>query len=371
MTRAYSRLLALALAAAAALVPGRAPATLMADPATLYAQMKNAYDKGAQGGWNFRNQEIYLSTIFNAGRAYSLQHADDPNYGELATLSVQIGSGLHYNPLTNHDAATWYVREAADWVAKHSSDMALISQANAILQRVNAEDDPQRLARLADQDAAANLQAFPRDLDAQLEVVEANWRAWLLTHDPSWRSLAFQHAAQADFPLAHLPTTYGGEFITAAKSAAAGVEGYTPGDQHNGKTIVDRLKNIDPMRVIASVTSVPHDVYLSTLAPADEYFGRMGMSVLGIKNELKRINVLLDYKYGNRESNQTALVAEAIDSMHKVYPRDRDLPALLLECYTTAQRMDDATAKTTAARVKSILTVEYQDSPQARKLLTL
>ena len=37
-----------------------------------------------------------------------------PRYGELATLTVQIGSGLHYNPLTNHDAAVWWVREAAD-----------------------------------------------------------------------------------------------------------------------------------------------------------------------------------------------------------------------------------------------------------------
>ena len=370
MTRACCRLLALALALGAAMIPGRAPATLTADPAALYAQMKGAYDKGAASGWNFRNQEIYLSTIFNAGRAYSLQHPDDPNYGELATLSVQIGSGLHYNPLINHDAATWYVREAADWVSKHSTDRGLVTQANAILDRVNAEDDPQRLARLADQDASANLQTFPRDVDAQLEQVEANWRAWLLTHDSSWRSLAFQHAAQADFPLAHLPTTYGNEFITAAKSAAAGVDGYTEGDRHNGTTIVDRLKNIDPMRVIASVRAVPHDVYLSTLAPADEYFGRLGMSVLGIKNELKRINVMLDYKYGNRESGQTAYVAEAVDAMHKVYPRDRDLPELLLECYTTAQRMDDTTAKATAAHVKSILTVEYQDSPQARKVLS-
>lgn len=373
MIRAYYRLkrtFAILAIAAVTFVPYRANATMVADPATLYAQMKSAYDKGAANGWNFQNQEIYLSTIFNAGRAYSLQHPDDPNYGELATLSVQIGAGLHYNPLTNHEAAGWYVREAAEWVTKHASDPALVAKADAILQRVNAEEDPARLARLADEDASANLQSFPRDVDAQLEVVEANWRAWLLTHDTSWRSLALSRAALPDFPLAHLPTTYGNEFITSAKSAAAGVDGYTSGDQRNGKTIVERLNHIDPMRVIASVRAVPHDAYLSTLAPADEYFGRMGMSVLGIKNELKRINVMLDYKYGNRESNQTAFVAEAIDAMHKVYPRDRDLPALLFDCYTTALRMDDASAKTTASHLKSILTVEYQDSPQARKLLS-
>ena len=40
------------------------------------------------------------------------------------------------------------------------------------------------------------------------------------------------------------------------------------------------------------------------------------------------------------------LVAESIDDMHKVYPRDRDLPMLLYWCYTTlsAWMSDDANA---------------------------
>lgn len=369
MTQACSKAIAIAALAAMALVPLHATATLIADPQVLYAQMKSAYDKGSAHAWAFRDQETYLSTIFNAGRAYSLQHPDDPAYADLARLSVQIGSGLHYNPLTNHDAATWYVREAAEWVSKHETDPGLVASAEAILQRVNAEDDPQRLVRFADADATANLQTYPHDVDALLGQVEADWRGWLLTHDASWRSLALARAALPDFPLANLPTSYGNEFITAANSAALGIDGYSAEDQRNGKIVVARLKKLDPLRVVASVRAVPHDVYLSTLAPADEYFGRMGMSILGIRNELKRVNFMLDYKYGNRESSQMALVAEAVDDLHKVYPRDRDLPELLLECYDTAARMDDSTARTTAARMRSILTVEYQDSPQARKLL--
>jgi hypothetical protein len=109
---------------------------------------------------------------------------------------------------------------------------------------------------------------------------------------------------------------------------------------------------------------------MTTLAPADEYFGRMGMSILGIENQLKHINFMLDYNYGNRESADTLLVAESIDDMHKVYPRDRDLPMLLYWCYTTLQRMDDAQSKQALSHIRAILTVEYQDSPQARKLLT-
>jgi hypothetical protein len=369
MIRAFFRATLLVALAGIFIAPVAARAALVADPAVLYQQMKDAYAKGVAGGWNYRSQQYYLSTIFNAGRAYSLQYPDDPAYGELATLTVQIGGGLHYDPLINHDAAAWWVREASDWVMKHSQDASLMGEAAQMLLRVNSEEDPQQLARLADQDAAANLQTYPRDVDALLGQVEANWRGWLLTHDDSWRSLAFQRAAAPDFPVAHLPTTWGNDLVAAA-NAASTANGYSAQDVQNAATVVRRLKAVDPIRVITTVTALPHDVYMTTLAPADEYFGRMGMSILGIQNQLKHINFMLDYNYGNAESGDTVLVAESIDDMHKVYPRDRDLPMLLYWCYTTLQRMDNAEARATAAHLRAILTVEYQDSPQARKILT-
>jgi hypothetical protein len=367
MIPAFYRKAALALIAAIVAVgqPLRAPAAWVADPAVLYQQMKDAYAKGNADGWNFRAEEIYLSTIFNAGRAYSLQYPNDPAYGELATLTVQVGTGLHYNPLTNHDGAVWWVREAADWVVKHAEDTTTISQAQALLQRANAEDDPDQLARFADEDATANLRNYPGDVDALLVQVEADWRGWLLTHDPQWRSLALARAAAASFPVAHLPTSWGNELINAANTLS---QGNSP-DAHNASMLIERIKAVDPIRVIASVTAVPHDVYLSTLAPADEYFGKMEMSVLEIENRLKHINFMLDYNYGNRESDETADVANSIDGMQKIYPRDRDLPMLLYWCFTTAQRMDDAQARAVARHLRAILTIEYQDSPQARKLL--
>lgn len=371
MTRAFSKLLA-SLALSAAFVAGSvtgARAALEADPAVLYAQMKEAFAKGAAAGWNFRSQETYLSTIFDAGRAYSLQYPSDPAYAELATLTVQIGGGLHYNPLTNHDGASWWVREASDWVQKHSEDPALIAGAGKLMERVNAEDDPQQLARYADEDASANLQTYPRDVDALMQQVEANWRGWLLTRDPAWRSLALQRVAAPDFPVAHLPTNWGNELVAAANAASPGTNGYSDADARNAKSFIARLKAVDPIRVITTVTALPHDKYLTTLAPADEYFGKMGYSILGIENQLKHINFMLDYQYGNRESAETVLVAESIDDMHKVYPRDRDLPMLLYWCYTTLQRMTDAESRQAAAHLRSILTVEYQDSPQARKVL--
>jgi hypothetical protein len=369
MTLAFFSRLRKWLAAFAIIIavrPACAQAAWVADPAVLYQQMKDAYAKGTTDGWNFRAEETYLSTIFNAGRAYSLQYPNDPAYGELATLTVQVGTGLHYNPLTNHDGAVWWVREAADWVTKHAEDTTLIAQAEALLQRANSEDDPDALARFADEDATANLRNYPGDVDALVLQVEADWRGWLLTGDPQWRSLALARAAAPTFPVAHLPTNWGNELINAANTLSAG----NSADARNAATLIDRIKAVDPIRVIASVTAVPHDVYLSTLAPADEYFGKMEMSVLEIENRLKHINFMLDYKYGNRESAETANVANSIDGMQKIYPRDRDLPMLLYWCYTTAERMDDVQAKTVAHHLRAILTIEYQDSPQARKLLS-
>ncbi|HEX4013920.1 MAG TPA: hypothetical protein VHX17_08535 [Candidatus Cybelea sp.] len=370
MIRAYYRSIAAALLAAAVFAaPCAARAALMADPAVLYSQMKDAFAKGNADGWNFRSQSVYLSTIFNAGRAYSLQYPTDPNYAVLCSLTVAIGTGLHYNPLTNHDGAVWWVREASDWVSKHSEDLTTIAQAQALLARVNSENSPEQLAKYADEDATANVRAYPGDRDALIEQVEANWRGWLLTRDPQWRSLALGRAAAPAFPVAHLPTTWGNEFVAAAQSAQDDRDGYSAKDVANAQTFLTRLKAVDPIRVIASVTVMPHDAYLSTLAPADEYFGPLGMSILGIQNELKHINFMLDYNYGNRESDPAFQVAKAIVAMQEVYPRDRDLPMLLYWCYTTLARMTDTQSGRAAGQLKAILTVEYQDSPQARKLL--
>lgn len=369
MIRALFRTVALLVAALVPVVlPATVRATVEVDPAVLYAQMKDAYAKGAAQSWDFRSQATYLSTIFNAGRAYSLQYPDDPAYAELATLTVRIGTGLNYDPLTNHDGAVWWVREAADWVTKHSEDTLLITQALGLLRRVNSADDPEQLARLADADATANVRAYPGDADALLIQVEADWRAWLLTRNPSWRSLALARAAAPSFPVAHLPTSWGNELVNAADAASTG-DGNTNADVANAKVFLARLKAVDPIRVITTVNALPHDVYLTTLAPADEYFGPMNMSILEIENRLKHINLMLDYNYGNQESGEAGNVAHAIVDMQKVYPRDRDLPMLLYWTFTTLERMTDAQSREEARVLKAILTVEYQDSPQARKLL--
>lgn len=369
MIRALFRLAAAAVFAAAVLLPAVSQAALMADPQKLYAEMKAAYDKGAAHGWTYLDQEVYLATIFNAGRAYALQRPDDPGYGELNRLTVDIGSSLHYDPLVNHDSVPWYVREAANWVIKNDGSPDEVAKANALLARVDALEDPARLAQLADEDAAANVKIYSRDPDARLQQIEANWRGWVITKDPSWRSLAFQRANDVYFPAANLPTTWGPAFVDALKNAVHGADGYTEGDKTNAVAVLARIQRVNPLMIIGNVRSMSHGAYMTTLAPADEYFGPMGMSILGIDNELKRINVYLNAGWGNRESGSAVQVAVSIDDLHKVYPRDRDLPKLLLAVYKTLERMNTPDSLGAAQHIRSILTVEYQDTQQAKELL--
>jgi len=369
MTRAKSNFLLAAVLLAALCLPLRASADIVADPATLFSQMKAAYDKGQADGWHYIDQVYYLSAVFNAGRAYSLQRPDDPNYAVIAQLTVDVATGLHYNPLTNHDAVPWYVREAAAYVVAHG-DSGEVQKAQALLERTNAETDPVAVARLADEDAAANLHDFGLDKNVLLSQVEAEWRGFVLTKDPSWRTLAFSHAAQPYFPVEQLPTTFGNDFIDAARNAAAGVDGYAPGDVVNAKKMMAHLKAVAPLRLIGTVNAQSHAGLMSTLAPADEYFGRMGMSVIGMRNELHRMNQYLDAGYGDRESNAGVLLAEAVDDLHRVYPRDRDLPTLLFATYQTLQRMRSQEAQKSARVMRSILTIEYPDTQQARQLLS-
>ena len=118
------------------------------------------------------------------------------------------------------------------------------------------------------------------------------------------------------------------------------------------------------------MTAVPsHARQMTTLAPADEYFGPMGMSILGIRNRLNRVNYMIGYGMRRQESPMAVQIATSIDDLHKVYPRDRDVPTLLFDVYTTLTKIDTSEAQATRADVRAVLTVEYQDTDQARQLL--
>ncbi len=368
MIQACCRFLAFALFGASLIA--RSSAAALADPDSLYAQMQAALAHNNASGSPLYNRIYALSTVFDAGRAFSLQSPDDQRYAEVKQLTVDLASEVHYDPLTNHDAVEWYVREAAVWVEGSSSDPNEVSKARDLLARVDALEDPRALATFADQDAAANINAYPRDGDALIQRVEANWRAWILTRDPSWRAWAFVRAAAFDFPIGSLPTTWGPAFMDAVRAAAHG-GGYTAAERDNAQTILQNVKKLTVLKVISNVEAQPsHDRIMSTLAPADEYFGPMGMSILGIRNEIRRVNIMIGYGEAKQQSGAAVQVALAIDDLHKVYPRDRDVPQLLFDIQQTLAKIDTPESHAARTHVRAVLTVEYQDTKQAREALS-
>ena len=60
------------------------------------------------------------------------------------------------------------------------------------------------------------------------------------------------------------------------------------------------------------------------VAPADEYFGRLKMSILGVRNTLKDLAQKAEYNPGNPEQifGSAAYVEEALREWEQKYPRD-------------------------------------------------
>lgn len=364
----FKRTLALGAAACAlALTIAPTSAAIETDPQTLYQTMRKAYDEGAAKGWPFASELAYQSTIFDAGRAYSLFRPSDPNYGEVARLAVDVATQLHYDALANNDAALWYVMEAATYVMKNG-DSAHQAEASALLERANAGDnDPKVLARQAEADGLANVQAFHRDGDALVALTIADIRAFDLTHDVAYRSAMLAHAADVATPLARLPDPEYGEMFSIAASALV-EPGFSDDDRTAARAIAYRREHTPELKIIGRVRAIPHELRLTRTAPADEYFGNLKLSPIGVRNEVIRINKYLDKGWGYRMEGDALQVENAVADWQKQYPHDATLPATLFDAFALLERVETPKTKDAAARVKSVLLVQYPATRQAREL---
>ena len=66
----------------------------------------------------------------------------------------------------------------------------------------------------------------------------------------------------------------------------------------------------------------------SNLAPADRYFGRLKMSILGVRNSLKDLSARADAHPEDAEHvyDKAVLVEDALHDWQKHYPRDPWIP---------------------------------------------
>jgi hypothetical protein len=358
------RKLAAALALAAFL-PVAAGATLQTDPQALTRTMKSAFDRGASNGWHFADDIYYFSTVLDAGRAYQLVRRDDPDNATLEGYTLDLATKLHYNALTNRDAAEWYVRVAA---AAQANDPVRGAAARALLVKLDAEDaDPMRMAHDADEDATLNVTVAPTDVEALLDQVDADLRAYLITKDVRYRSLALIRAAQPAFPIALVPDDTGKILWAAAQAARGNESGYGDVDRQAAIAMYSHLRSSKMIPTIGRVLS--HNAYLVITAPADEYFGQTKLSPLGVRNELTRIGKYLDAGWGDRMTKDTLWVVDSLEDWQHQYPRDYELPRLLLQTYKTLARMDSPEAQKAEAGVRRTLTIDYNATNEARTLL--
>ena len=361
------RLIAALVAAIAIGMPfAPAHAALDIDPAQLYKQMKAAYDKGAASGWHLSDELDYFSAVLDAGRGYELRRRDDPQNVAIKGIAVDLASRLNYDPLISNDAAEWYVRLAAQaW----QDDPVRGASARAVIAKLDAEGaDVAKLARDADSDAAALAATYPNDVQALVGQVDADMRAYNLTQDTHWRTLALQRAAQATFPISSVPPDLGKILFPMVDSARNAGPGYSQTEREAARIVASHRASANGLPEIGHVVS--HDTFLKITAPADEYFGRTKLSPIGVRNELTRIGRYLDAGWGGRMTKDTMYVVDSLDDWQHQYPRDYELPRLYKRAYDELGRQDSAEAKQARQQVRRTLLVNYPTSTEARSFIS-
>ena len=345
-------------------VPARA--ALDIDPAQLYRQMKVAYDKGAAAGWHLGDELDYFSAVLDAGRGYELRRRDDPQNIAIKGITVDLASRLQYDPLVSNDAAEWYVRLAAEaW----QNDPVRGAAARAIIAKLDAEStDILKLARDADTDATALAQTYPTDVQALVGQVDADLRAYNLTQDTRWRTIALQRAAQAAFPIGSVPPELGKILFPIVDAARNAGPGYSESEREAARIVASHRASAHGLPQIGHVVS--HETYLGITAPADEYFGRTKLSPIGVRNELTRIGRYLDAGWAGRMTKDTVYVVDSLDDWQHQYPRDYELPRLYKRAYDALGRQDTDEAKRARQQVRRTLLVNYPTSTEARSFLS-
>jgi len=361
------RLIAALVAALAIALPfGPARAALDIDPAQLYKQMKAAYDKGSAAGWHLGDELDYFSAVLDAGRGYELRRRDDPQNVAIKGIAVDLASRLNYDPLISNDAAEWYVRLAAQaW----QDDPARGPSARALIAKLDAEGtDILKLARDADADAAALAATYPTDVQALIGQVDADLRAYNLTQDVRWRTIALQRAAQAAFPIASIPPDLGKILFPMVDAARNAGPGYAEAEREAARIVASHRASAHGLAEIGHVVS--HETFLNITAPADEYFGRTKLSPIGVRNELTRIGRYLDAGWSGRMTQDTVYVVDSLDDWQHQYPRDYELPRLYKRAYDALGREDTNEAKQARLQVRRTLLVNYPTSTEARSFIS-
>ena len=119
---------------------------------------------------------------------------------------------------------------------------------------------------------------------------------------------------------------------------------------------------------VVSFVPVPAQAAYHLVAPADEYFGRQRLSILGMRNMLHDLQ--RDAQNGSKDDasvvNSARAVEDALHDWQARYPLDPWLPRYIYQLDGLYHRVDSDEAHERAERVHSWLVSAYPHSTYAR-----
>ena len=128
--------------------------------------------------------------------------------------------------------------------------------------------------------------------------------------------------------------------------------------------------NPTPPPVHAAAKPVVPNVHILTfkVAPADEYFGKLKMSILGIGNVIKDqgLKVDADPALGSGVLNGCAYAEDALHDWEKKYPKDSWLPRSILALERLYAKVDSDLARAKAKATMVWLVHDFPASAQAK-----
>jgi hypothetical protein len=114
---------------------------------------------------------------------------------------------------------------------------------------------------------------------------------------------------------------------------------------------------------------IPKVVYLKyRVAPADEYFGRLKLSILGVRNTLRDLGAraAADPAHATAVLGPAGLTEDAIRDWEAKYPHDTWIPPALLSLERVYARVDSDDARARAQAVMARLVHDYPTSTEGK-----
>jgi len=125
-----------------------------------------------------------------------------------------------------------------------------------------------------------------------------------------------------------------------------------------------------PSPVNAAARAAALEAKILTLAPADEYFGPLKQSVIGINNTIRTLgwNYDVNHDIGDQTFASAGLTERAIIDWEKKYPKDDQLPRSLYLLQRLYTKVLTYASRAHAQKVAKWLFSDFKNSPQAKQL---